>query len=115
MELSIKQLKFIKYVLVDNLNQTEAVIQAFGYSNRRSAAVEGTRLMKRPLIIQTIRETLEEGGISNRHMVRVLKNGLEANLMVKDLNGIIKETNIPDHSVRLKALRLSLKVFGLVN
>ena len=110
MDLSSKQLKFLEYFL-QGKSQTESVVLAYGNQNRRSAAVQGARLMKNPKIQSALKYSLLGTGIFTEDLVKDLKNGLEAKKSTYDVcTKTWKLTDINDYQTQYKFLKIILQL-----
>lgn len=80
--------------------------------NKRSASVIASRLMKHPVIFETVRDALESKEFRARaeDIARAISDGLKANKVIISKRG--EQITVPDHKVRLYAAQLATKIRG---
>lgn len=76
-KLTFKERKFIKEV-VEHGNQTRAYLNAYETTNRRTASVEGARLVVKPRIRKSIEEHLQEAGYTPTNSIHSLISNEQA-------------------------------------
>ncbi len=93
--------------LIETRNPTQAAMEAYEPCKRKNAAIMAWQNMRKPVIA----ELLDEMGISDTDIVRVLKRNLnsKSKYFSKELGKFIESDN---GVVQLKAAEISLKLKG---
>jgi len=112
LELSIKQRRFVKCYLQSG-NASAAALKA-GYKNRQ----RGFELVSKLVNSGLFREFLEQNGLNDNELIKVLKEGLQATKVVGYLNNKTNGTQkvsdefveIPDYNCRHRYLETALKL-----
>ncbi len=110
-DLNPRQLKFLEEY-VRNGNMTKAYMLAFGLTNRASAAVLGSRLLKKTG--EVTRGLYEQADLGMNTVIQILKDAIKAekNRVIYKKDGSKIVTAGPDHILRLKAIELIYKFSG---
>lgn len=110
--LTIKQRKWLKLYL-ELGNATEAAMQVYDCKDRESAGSIGFENLQK----LDFADLMEEGGITDTKLNKVLDEGLEANRVISAMNTGKQATgatadfiDVPDHAVRHKYLETALKL-----
>jgi hypothetical protein len=111
-DLTLKQRKWMK-IYLECGNATEAAMQVYDCKDRNSAKQIGYENLSK----LNYTEFLEEGGITDERLKRVLSDGLDANRVVSAMNtgkqasaATADFIDVPDHIVRHKYLETALKM-----
>lgn len=102
-----KQRRFIA-AKMDGKNNTEAAMIATGLTNRRSAAVEGHRLLTNANTQAAFERLMNNQGVTLEKLAQCLAEGLNATKRAAD------GREVPDYMVQLKALNTALELKGLI-
>lgn len=106
-DLNPKQLKFLEEY-IRNGNLTKAYMLAFGLTNRASASVLASRLIKKTREVTLV--LYETHGLGEDAVIKILKNAIKAT-KYKIYQG--QKFEFPDHLVRLKAAELIHRFSGI--
>jgi len=112
LKLNIRQRRFIKFYL-ESGNASAAALMA-GYKNRQ----RGGEIVSKLVNLGLFQELLEQHGLTDNVLVRVLQEGLQATKVIGYLNQKINGTQkvsdefveIPDYHCRHKYLETALKL-----
>lgn len=111
-KLSLKQRKFIKFYL-ESGNASESALKS-GYKNRQ----RGFELVSKFVNSNLFQKLLEQNGLNDNELIKVLKEGLQATKVIGYLNQKTNGTQkvsdefveIPDHNCRHRYLETALKL-----
>lgn len=90
----------------------EAARKVYNCKNDNVARVLASRNSKHPVVYETVRDLMESKGsrATVKHILKAIEDGLQAERVIVTKSGdILRE---PNHSVRIKAAELALKVKG---
>lgn len=107
----IDKVKFVK-AKIAGMSNTQAAFEATGATTAASAAVQGNRLAKDVTIQQALAEAMAKRGLTLDAVLAPVAEALTANKTVA-FDGDLHETNLADHSVRLKAAGMAHNLMGL--
>lgn len=109
--LTIKQKRLVAAKL-QGLNGVEsAKFAGYNGQNNASLAVTANLTVAKPAVASYMRALAEECGLSDRFLLKTLKNGLEAKRSELDKQGNVRDLG-PDWLNRGRMLELALKVTG---
>ena len=111
--LSPKQTRFLSIFLKEGKTQTEAALNAYNLKNRKSAAVQGSRLMRNEKIKDQVHSFLKKGSLDEYDIALALKAGLKAKKIFRTPEGHLKVSDYNDYSIQAKYLKLALKVLHI--
>ena len=114
LKLRLKQRKFIKYYF-ESGNASSAALKA-GYKDRQ----RGWELVSKLVNLGLFQELLEQNGLTDKELIKVLLEGLKATKVIGYLNQKTNGTQkvsdefveIPDYHCRHKYLEAALKLKG---
>ena len=109
--LTTKQAKFVKAKIAGKTT-VAAAMAAYPTVDYKSASVIGAQNLEKLSIQQALQEAYERQGLTVDALVRPLAEGLRANRVVQ-LEGDFYETEVPDHSTRIKAAGMAAQWIGL--
>lgn len=102
-------------LFVKGLVKGNSMIQAAkdaGYATS-TAEKEPYAILQRPLVKSALTEAMTKIGMTHEMMVQPLKDALTAmRSYVDPKNGLLVETQVPDHKMRLEASRVAVAIFG---
>lgn len=108
--LTIKQKKFVKEYVANDGNGKQAYKAAYGVTNDNTAAAEASTTLSKPNVKEAIDAALEKADITIDAAVQPIKDGLVATRTFGTGDGDAYEAI--DHSIRLKASGMALKLLG---
>jgi len=102
-------------LFVKGLVKGNAMIQAAkdaGYATS-TAEKKSYAILQRPLVKSALTEAMTKIGMTHELMVQPLKDALTAmRSYVDPKSGLLVETQVPDHKMRLEASRVAVAIFG---
>jgi hypothetical protein len=105
-----RELRFIKGV-VEGKSRIQAAIDA-GFA-KSTAEKKSYAILQRPLVRSELTKALERTGVTLEHIVRPIADALTATRSYVDpKSGLLVETSVPDHKMRLEASRAAVALFG---
>lgn len=109
-KLTIKQKKFVKAYVANDGNGVRAAQDAYNVKSYSAAnSISGENLQK-PAVREAIEASLEKHGITMDAAIKPIADGLQASKEL-EVNGKVVATQV-DHSIRLKASSMALKLMG---
>lgn len=108
---TIKEKKFVKALIENEGNATKAALEAYDTKNYQSAATIGKENLKK----LQISDLMDKMGLTDDHMVKVLKEGMNAKRELgaetdPKTGKLKRRRSIPDHAIRHKFLETGLKL-----
>jgi len=111
--LTVKQKKFVKAYVEKDGNGQEAVKAVYDVNSDAVASTIASENMRKPNVKFAIEQALEKHGITMDAAVAPIADGLKADkVSVTGLGDQAFAEVTPDHSVRLKASAMALKLMG---
>lgn len=107
--LTVKQKKFVKAYVANDGNGQEAAKAVYDVANDNVARNIASENLTKPNVKFAIEAALEKHGITIEKAVKPIADGLEATKDVYTEQGVISST---DHTTRLKASGMALKLMG---
>lgn len=105
-----RERRFVKGVVAGK-SLTQAAKNA-GYATS-TAEKKSYAILQRPLVRSELTKALERAGVTLEHIVRPLSEALTAmRSYVDPKSGLLVETSVPDHKIRLEASRNAVALFG---
>ena len=109
-KLTVKQTKFVKEYVKNDGNGTKAALASYDTKDYETANAIAVENLQKPSIKQAIEQALEKHEITMDAAVKPIADGLKASREI-EINGEVVATQ-PDHSIRLKASSMALKLMG---
>lgn len=109
-KLTIKQKKFVKAYVANDGNGQEAAKAVYDVKTDEAAAVISSQNLIKVNVKEAIEAALEKHGITMDAAVAPIADGLQAKKFIPDGQG--GAIDIPDHTSRLKASGMALKLMG---
>jgi len=109
--LTIKQKKFVKAYVANDGNGRDAAKAVYDVANDNSASQLASENLSKPNVKYAIEKALEKHHITMDAAVKPIADGLQA-IKYFEANDDGSATGQPDHSVRLKASSMALKLMG---
>lgn len=110
-KITMKQKDFAKKA-VELKNSTEAAMQVYACKNRDVAANIASRLHKNPKVKAEIESVLEANGVKEEIVAKKFSEAMNANATATH-EGQVYQSDIPDHTIRLKAAVESAKMLDM--
>ncbi|RYF61361.1 MAG: hypothetical protein EOO27_02310 [Comamonadaceae bacterium] len=111
-DLTVKQKKFVKAYVANDGNGREAVKKVYNVANDNVASAISSQNLTKLNVKEAIDAALEKHGITMDAAIKPIADGLEATKFYgNDDSGHMDA----DHSVRLKAASMALKLMGAEN
>jgi len=111
--LTVKQKKFVKEYVAKDGNGQEAAKAVYGVSNDNSARQLASENLTKPNIKFAIEQALEKHGITMDAAIKPIADGLLADKVSISGQGDQAFAEVtPDHSTRLKASGMALRLMG---
>lgn len=107
--LTIKQTKFVKAYVANDGNGRDAAKAVYDVANDNSASQLASENLSKPNVKYAIEKALEKHHITMDAAVKPIADGLQAERITMTEHGADVS---PDHSVRLKASSMALKLMG---
>jgi len=107
--LTIKQTKFVKAYVANDGNGRDAAKAVYDVANDNSASQLASENLSKPNVKYAIEKALEKHHITMDAAVKPIADGLQAERVTMTEHGADVS---PDHSVRLKASAMALKLMG---
>lgn len=111
--LTYKQAKFVKG-LVEGKTKQQAAMEAYPDQSPTTAAVQASNNLKKANVKLAMAEAFEKAGLTVDSMAKVLKEGMEAK-KTSTFAGEIIESSLPDHAIRITAVRAAHTLMGGVD
>ena len=102
-------------LFVKGLVKGNAMIQAAKDAGYATSTVEkeSYAILQRPLVKSALTEAMTKIGMTHEMMVQPLKDALTAmRSYVDPKSGLLFETQVPDHKMRLEGSRVAVAIFG---
>ncbi len=111
--LTFKERAFVKeYCFGETRGQaSNTTMKVYNASNKKSADIMTTVIMKRPAVRNAIEKLLEKHGLTDDKIFKKIEEGLDANIITQ-FRGEAVLTDLPDYDKRHKFLRETLKIGG---
>ena len=109
-KLTIKQKKFVKAYVANDGNGRDAAKAVYDVKTDNVAASIASENLTKPNVKQAIEQALAKHEITMDAAVKPIADGLKANREI-EVDGQVVATQ-PDHSIRLKASGMALKLMG---
>ncbi len=110
--LTIKQKKFVK-AYVETGNGTKAALKTYDTTDPDTARAISSENLAKPSVRFAVEQALEKHGITMDAAIKPIKDGLEAEKVSITGQGDQAFAEVtPDHSIRLKASGMALKLMG---
>jgi hypothetical protein len=106
-KLTIKQKKFVKAYVANDGNGTQAALQTYNTVDEKTAGVIAVENLAKPSIKEAIESALVKHEITMDAAIKPIADGLRA---TKEFGE--NRIEIVDHSTRLKASGMALKLLG---
>lgn len=106
----IQEARFVNARL-KGMSQTKAAMIATGTKDKNIAKVRGHRLATSVNVQESIQKSLKQYGITTDILVGVVVQALTAKKTTA-IQGEVFETDLPDHTVRLKAVQMLGELMG---
>lgn len=106
-KLTIKQKKFVKAYIANDGNGTQAALQTYNTVDEKTAGVIAVENLAKPSIKEAIESALVKHEITMDAAIKPIADGLRA---TKEFGE--NRIEIVDHSTRLKASGMALKLLG---
>lgn len=110
-KLTIKQKKFVKAYVANDGNGQEAAKRVYNVSSDAAAAVISSQNLNKVNVKEAIELALEKHGITMEKAIAPIAKALEATNTKWDYENK-EEYEVEDHSTRLKASGMALKLLG---
>lgn len=107
--LSIRHELFVRSLIVCKGNQTKAYLEAYENCSITSAPSKASRLVRNGNILNRIYELLTGNSALFDQALKEVGKALDATKVVGAKGNLV---SVPDHRVRLAAVRIALKLFG---
>lgn len=107
---TVKQTKFVKAYVENGGNGTQAALSAYDTNDYDTANQIAVENLQKPTVKAAIEAALEKHGITIEKATKPIADGLTASTDFYDKNGAL--VSKPDHSTRLKASGMALKLMG---
>ena len=82
-----------------------------GYANS-TAEKKSHTILQRPLVKSALTNALERAGVTLVHIVQPIADALKATKSYVDKDGLMVESQVPDHKIRLEASRDAVALLG---
>lgn len=109
-KLTIKQTKFVKEYVKTDGNGTEAALSSYDTKDYATAAAISSENLNKPLVKEAIELALLKHEITIESAIQPIADGLKAVKSFPVAEGVTVDT--VDHSTRLKASGMALKLLG---
>lgn len=110
-KLTIKQKKFVKAYVANDGNGTKAALAAYDTVDDKAASVIASENLEKLSVKEAIESALVKHGITMDAAVKPIADGLTAFRTVPGGDGE-GSWDVADHSIRLKASGMALKLMG---
>lgn len=107
--LTVKQKKFVKEYVKNDGNGTQAALNVYDTTDYNSANQIAVENLQKPTVKAAIEQALKKHEITMDAAVKPIADGLHAERVTMTEHGV--DTS-PDHSIRLKASSMALKLMG---
>lgn len=107
--LTIKQKKFVKAYIDNDGNGTQAALATYDTTDYDTANQIAIENLQRPTVKQAIEDALNNHGITIEKATQPIADGLQATKTIPTSDGFVEGI---DHSTRLKASGMALKLLG---
>lgn len=97
---------------LQDISQAVVATEVFPNATPESASVMMSRELKKVNVQEALEIAMAAHGLTANSLVSVVKEGMEANRVVQ-LEGDFYETEVPDHSIRLKAAGMAANWLGI--
>jgi hypothetical protein len=104
-----RERRFVKGV-VEGKSLTQAAKDA-SYS-KSTAEKKSYAILHRPLVRSELTKALERIGVTLEQIVRPIADALKANKSYVTNDGLMVESQVPDHKIRLGASRIAIALLG---
>ena len=104
-----RERRFVKGVVAGK-SMTRAAMDA-GYATS-TAEKKSYAILQRPLVKSELTKALERAGVTLEHIVRPIADALTATKSYINKDGLMVESQVPDHKTRLEASRDAVALFG---
>ena len=108
-KLTVKQKRFVKEYVKNDGNGTRAALATYNTTDLDTARAIGSENLAKPSIKEAIEQALIKHEITMDAAVKPIADGLHATREIMTTKGTISQA---DHSVRLKASGMALKLMG---
>ena len=108
--LTIKQAKFVKAYVANDGNGQEAAKAAYDVKSDAVARTVASETLTLPNVKAALQKALDKHGITIEKATKPIADGLTAETEFYDKNGDLMSK--PDHTTRLKASGMALKLMG---
>ena len=98
-----KEEEFVAEYVKNGGNGTSAALKVYEPSSENSAAVIASKTLKKPSVVEALREELERQGVTIEKIISPVANGLSA----------VKKDSTPDYGTQLAAHDRAVKLLGL--
>ena len=82
-----------------------------GYA-KSTAEKKSHTFLQRPLVRSALTNALERSGVTLEHIVQPIADALKATRSYVNKDGLMVESQVPDHKIRLEASRDAVALFG---
>jgi hypothetical protein len=99
---------------VKGVAEGKSMIQAAkdaGYS-KSTAEKKSYSILQRPLVRSALTNALEQVGVTLEHIVQPIADALKATRSYVNKDGLMVESQVPDHKIRLEASRDAVALLG---
>lgn len=110
-KLTVKQKKFVKAYVENDGNGTKAALETYDTTDEKTASVIAAENLAKPSIRDEVDKAMVKHNITIDAAVKPIADGLHATREFYDKEGNYIEST-PDHSTRLKASGMALKLLG---
>ena len=104
-----RERRFVKGV-VEGKSLTQAAMDA-GYA-KSTAEKKSYAILQRPLVRSKLTNALERVGVTLEGIVQPIVDGLNATKSYVTKDGLMVESQVPDHKIRLDAARIAVALLG---
>lgn len=111
-KLTVKQAKFVKAKTEGMTNDAAYVSAGYKASTDNVARVEGSKLLRKPNVQEALQMALVKYGLTPDTLAAGVASAAGAYKTIA-VEGDLIETEVPDHSVRLKAFGMAAQFMGV--
>lgn len=110
--LTRKQEEFVKGIVAGK-TKVQAAMDAYPNQSYPAASVQAAQNLEKPSIKNALAEAYRAGGINATSITDIIVDAMNAKKLSSDADGKLIESNHPDHTTRLNAVRTAGQLLGL--
>lgn len=101
--------------MAEGKTQQRAAFEAFNAQKLETASVMADEILKKPRVQEALEKALDHHGITIEEAVKPIADGLKATRTMVNSENQEVAREVPDHSIRLKASGMALRLLGAEN